>query len=255
MLSRELGFANELADRAADIALPLYHGELVVRQKPDKTPVTEADIRIEQMVRSAVAQSYPADAVLGEEGGLGGPTEAERTWIVDPIDGTKNFARRIQIWGTLIALRIGDRFELGVVSAPALGERYYAVRGSGATLNGSPISVSDTGALPASQLLFAGVRSWLDGPHERAFLDLAAGVARTRGFGDFWGHMLVARGGGEAAMEPDLRVWDYAALVPIVEEAGGRISTFEGGPLTDGGSVLTSNGRVHDDIVARFARR
>ena len=253
MLAKELGFANTLADRAADIAMPLFHGEMHVREKADKSPVTEADLRIESMVRSAVEREFPADAVLGEEGGLQGPEDAERTWIVDPIDGTKNFARRIQVWATLLALRIGERIELGVVAAPGLGERYEAVRGGGARMNGAVIHVSTVDALDRSQIIFASVRSWLGGPRERAFLDVALAADRTRGFGDFWGHMLVARGGGEVAFEPELRIWDYAALAPIVEEAGGRMTALEGGPLTDGAGVLTTNGRLHDELVARFS--
>ena len=253
MLAKELGFANTLADRAADIAMPLFHGEMHVREKADKSPVTEADVRIESMVRAAVEQQFPADAVIGEEGGLQGPEDAERTWIVDPIDGTKNFARRIQVWATLLALRIGERVELGLVAAPGLGERYEAVRGGGARLNGEAIHVSSVDALDRSQVIFASVGSWLGGPRERAFLDVLRAADRTRGFGDFWGHMLVARGGGEVAFEPELRIWDYAALGPIVEEAGGRMTALDGGPLTDRAGVLTTNGHLHDELVARLA--
>jgi histidinol-phosphatase len=252
MLQRELGFANELADRAADIALPLFHGDVQVREKPDHTPVTEADIRIEEMVRSAVAQEFPDDAVLGEEGGLQGPPEAPRTWIVDPIDGTKNFIRRVQVWATLLALRASDGIELGLVSAPALDERYEAIRGGGATLNGAPIKVSDVSSLAEAHVNVSGSDAWIGAANERAIREVVEAAARAPGFTDFWGHLLAARGGVDAAVEPTLRLWDYAALAPIVEEAGGRMTTLEGGPLADGGGVLTSNGRVHDELVARF---
>jgi histidinol-phosphatase len=252
VLTKELGFANELADRAADIALPLFHGDFEVREKADRTPVTDADERIERMVRDAVSEEFPGDAVLGEEGGFDGPADAERVWIVDPIDGTKNFTRGIQVWATLLALRAGDRIELGLAAAPALGERYAAIRGGGAFLNGAAIHVSATNALNDAHVIFSGLSAWRD-REERAFLDVVAHAGRTRAFGDFWAHALVARGSGEAAFEPSLRLWDYAALVPIVEEAGGRISSLEGGPLTDHGGVLTTNGAVHDAIAERFA--
>jgi histidinol-phosphatase len=254
MLQRELGFANELADRAADIALPLFHGDVQVRDKPDSTPVTEADIRIEDMVRSAVAQEFPDDAVLGEEGGLAGPSGAVRTWIVDPIDGTRNFIRRVQVWATLIALRTGDAIELGLVSAPALDERYEAVRGSGAFLNGSAVKVSDVASLVEASVNVSGSDDWIGAPHEPALREVVASAARAPGFTDFWGHLLAARGGVDAAVEPSLRLWDYAALAPIVDEAGGRMTTLDGEPLTDRAGVLTSNGRVHDELVARFRR-
>jgi histidinol-phosphatase len=252
VLTKELGFANELADRAADIALPLFHGDFEVRQKADRTPVTDADERIERMVRNAVSERFPDDAVLGEEGGLDGAADAERMWIVDPIDGTKNFTRGIQVWATLLALRVAGRIELGLVAAPALSERYEAVRGSGAFLNGAAIHVSPTTSLDDAHVIFSGLSSWHD-REQRAFLDVVAHAGRTRAFGDFWAHALVARGSGEAALEPSLRLWDYAALVPIVEEAGGRVSSLDGGPLVDHGGVLTTNGGVHDAIAQRFA--
>jgi histidinol-phosphatase len=252
MLSRELGFANELADRAADIALPLFRSDVQVREKPDHTPVTEADVRIENMIRSAVAQEFPDDAVLGEEGGLRGPDGADRTWIVDPIDGTRNFIRRIQIWGTLIALRCGDGIDLGLASAPALGERYEATRGGGAYLNGAAIHVSDVDSLSAAHISIAGSEAWTGAREEPGLRSLVEAAERTPGFTDFWGHLLVARGGVDAALELRLRMWDYAALSPIVEEAGGTMTTLDGRPLADGGSVLASNGRIHDEIVRRF---
>jgi len=139
----ELAFAGELADEAGRIALSYFGGELAVKLKADRTPVTEADVRIEAMVRERVRERFPGDAVLGEEGGLEGG--GERRWIVDPIDGTKNFADGVQIWANLIALAIDDEPVMGVVNAPALGERYEAVRGGGARLNGRPIEVSRAG--------------------------------------------------------------------------------------------------------------
>lgn len=228
-----------------------FPGDLDVRTKPDLTPVTEADLAIEAMVREAVAERFPGDAVLGEEGGLGG--DGARTWIVDPIDGTKNFARGIQVWATLLALEADGECALGVASAPALGERYAAVRGGGARLNGEEIRVSDVSEIAAAQVLHGGIKHWLARPDEAEFLSLARDARRTRGFGDFWGHALVARGAAEVMAEPNLHVWDYAAMAVIVEEAGGRVTALDGGPLRDGGSVLSTNGRLHEEVVARFA--
>lgn len=250
MWESELAFAHEVADRAVDIAMDLFRGEFEVRRKADRTPVTEADLAIEAMVREAVAERFPGDVVLGEETGQQG--DAERVWIVDPIDSTKNFAAGIQIWGTLLALRAGEHLVLGLVSAPALDERYDASRGGGARLNGEPIRVSEVEDLSRAHVVFGGLRPWLETPHRTTFLDLMATARRTRGFGDFWAHMLVARGAADVMIEPELRVWDWAALAVIVEEAGGRITRLDGGPLSDRGSVLSSNGVLHDEVVQRF---
>jgi histidinol-phosphatase len=251
VLEEEFSFAHEVADRAAEIALPIFRGGPEVRLKPDSTPVTEADIRVEEMVRRAVAERFPSDAVLGQEGGM--DREAERTWIVDPIDGTKNFAAGIQVWGTLLALRIGEDLVMGVVSAPALGERYDAVRGEGATLNGQQIRVSATGSMADAAICFGDPDNFFSGRLREPFERVASMAARTRGFGDFWGHLLVARGSMDAMMEPALNEWDYSALVPIVEEAGGRISQLDGSPLAHGGSALTTNGALHAEVAALFA--
>ncbi|HEY1330417.1 MAG TPA: inositol monophosphatase family protein [Actinomycetota bacterium] len=251
LFADELAFANDLADEAADIALTYFRTGFEVHTKPDLTPVTEADLRIESMIRDRIAERFPGDAVLGEEGGRVG--DGDRLWIVDPIDGTKNFAGRIPIWATLIALAVDDRTVLGVVGAPALGERYQAVRGAGATMNGRPIGVSSVSAVRESLVLTAGVGAWVRGPHRDAFLALAAEADRVRGFGDFWGHVLVARGAAEVMMETSLRTWDWSALQVVVEEAGGRITQVDGAPLADGGSTLTTNAALHDEIVRRLA--
>ena len=252
MLEAELAFAHEIADRAAEIALPVFRGGAEVRLKPDRTPVTEADLMIEEMIRQAVGERFPADAVLGEEGGLRG--SAPRTWIVDPIDGTKNFAAGIQVWASLLALRVDEDVVLGMASAPALGERYEAVRGGGARLNGKPIHVSQTDSLDDAAICFGDPDNFAAGPLREPFLELLGRASRGRGFGDFWGHLLVARGSMDAMLEPSLSVWDYSALVPIVEEAGGRITQLDGSPLAHGGSALTTNGSLHPDMTARFAR-
>jgi histidinol-phosphatase len=252
LTGREMAFALEVADEAAEIGLSVFRGDVRVTIKADRTPVTQADIEIEALVRKRIATAFPYDNVLGEE--QGGNTAAPgRTWIVDPIDATANFARGIPIWGTLIALMDAGEIVLGVANAPALVERYEAVRGEGALFNGSPIHVSEESEISKAQLLFAGVGTWLREPRREPILDALALAKRTRGFGDFWGHMLVARGAAEATIEPELAIWDYAALAVIVEEAGGRMTTMEGEPLRHGGSVLTSNGAIHDELVRRFS--
>jgi histidinol-phosphatase len=247
----ELLLAHEIADRAAEIAVPLFRGGVDARLKADWTPVTDADLRVEELVRDAVGARFPGDAVHGEEGGLQG--SAERTWIVDPIDGTKNFAAGIQVWATLLALRVEEELVLGVVSAPALGERYEAVRGGGARLNGEPIHVSRAASLEDAALCFGDPDNFAGDRLRTPFLDLLMTSSRSRGFGDFWGHVLVARGSMDVMIEPSLALWDYAALVPIVEEAGGRITQLNGSPLAHGGSALTTNGVLHDAVASRFA--
>jgi histidinol-phosphatase len=249
----ELAFANELADAAGEIGLSLFGTDLDVKLKPDHSPVTEADVAIEAMVRTRVRERYPADAVLGEEGGLEG--EGERRWIVDPIDGTKNFTDGIQIWATLIALAIDGDPVLGVVNAPALGERYQAVRNGVAALNGRPIAVSRADRVSRALVLYGEARQWLDGPYAPNVRELLREARRNRAFGDFWGHMLVARGSADVMLETELATWDFAAVKVIVEVAGGRVTTYEGAPLRHGGSVLSTNGVLHDEIVARLTGR
>ncbi len=250
MFDVELAFANEAADRAAEIALSFYLGKFDVRQKPDLSPVTEADLAIEAMFREIVAERFPGDAVIGEEGGAS--ETSDRTWVIDPIDGTKNFTDGVPLWATLLALQVEGRGMVGFVSAPAMFERYHAVRGEGAWWNGRELRVSSRG-LADSFFLYSSVDEWLEGERREAFLGLLRSTRRNRGFGDFWGHMLVARGAADIMAEPDLRIWDWAAMRVIVEEAGGRVTTFDGGEVTDGSSVLTTNGLVHDEVVGRLA--
>ena len=251
MLERELSFANEVADRAAEITMASFLREVEVTIKPDSSPVTQADLAVERMFRKLVAECFPGDGVIGEEeGGEGG---ADRVWVLDPIDGTKNFADGVPIWATLLALRVEDRGVLGLASCPPMGERYEAIRDEGARLNGRPIGVSRRATLSEAFLVYSSAEGWIDGPRREAFFSLLRDTRRSRGFGDFWGHALVARGAADLMAEQELAIWDWAALQVIVEEAGGRLTTFEGGEPFHGSSVLTSNGLVHDDAVARLA--
>jgi histidinol-phosphatase len=251
VFEEELAFARGLADRAGEIALSFFGGSFEVREKADRSPVTEADIEIERTIRSAVHERYPTDGVLGEEGGLQGEG-SDRRWVVDPIDGTKNFADGVQVWATLIALVVRGEPLVGVVAAPGIQERYEAVVGSGARLNGEPIHVSRADRIGRSSILHSSVAGWIDGPYREPLLDLLRESRRDRGFGDFWGHMLVARGSADVMFEPELATWDFAALQVIVTEAGGRITQFDGSSVIHGGSVLTSNGVLHDELVARL---
>jgi histidinol-phosphatase len=246
----ELAFAHELADAARDVSMRFFRGSFEVHEKVDKTPVTEADLAVEAMIRERLHARFPNDGVTGEEGGVQGATA--RRWIVDPIDGTRNFADGIQIWGTLIALEVDLEIVVGIADAPALGERYAAARGSGAVMNDEPIHVSRADRVSRAFVLHSGLADWVAAPYAAGLTELVTQARRERGFGDFWGHMLVARGSADVMLEPDLATWDFAALKVIVEEAGGRMSRFDGAPVEHGGSVLTTNGVLHDEIVARL---
>ena len=216
--------------------------DLVVETKPDLTPVSEADRAVEAAIRDLLAERAPDHAVFGEEYG-GAELEAEHRWIVDPIDGTKNYVRGVPVWATLLALEHRGRIVAGVVSAPALGVRWWASRGGGAYRDGEPIQVSNVATLDDAHLCFA----W---DTQVAFKDqlhtLSQRCWRTRGFGDFWQHMLVADGSADVAVDPVVAYWDIAALIPIIEEAGGQWSALEGlGDPRGATSFVSSNGRLH----------
>ncbi len=255
MYEQELAFANELADAAAPIAMGLFADDgLEIRHKADRTLVTAADMEIERMVRDRVSAAFPDDRIMGEE--EGGTFEgAGRVWIVDPIDGTANFARAIPVWATLIALQVDGEQVVGVASAPALGERYGAARGAGATMNEKQIQVSDIASVMESQVHYSQLDTLLAGRFNEATVGLVMESARERAFGDWWGHLLVARGAAEICLEPSLAIWDFAALVPIVEEAGGRVTDFAGGRPSHRGPVLTTNRVLHDEVLRRLAPR
>jgi histidinol-phosphatase len=171
---------------------------------------------------------------------------------LDPIDGTNNFAWGIPIFATLIALQVDGETQVGVVSAPALGERYEGGVGLGARMNGSAITVSEVGTVAQSRVGFASWAGWVEAGLDRQWASILTRCRRSRGFGDFWGHMLVARGAAEVMAEPDLQPWDVAALSVIVAEAGGRLTHFNGAPFRGRGSCLTTNGLVHDEILAEL---
>jgi histidinol-phosphatase len=248
-LAADLELALALADAADAITMARFRArDLVVRTKPDRTPVTEADHAVEEALRARLARERPGDGILGEELGVTGT--GRRRWIVDPIDGTKSFLRGSPPWATLVALEVDREMVLGVVSAPALARRWWACRGRGAFANGERMAVSAIASLEDALLCHADVRSYERHGCGAQFDALTRRVWDRRGFGDFWGHMLVAEGVADVMVEPVLEIWDVAALLPIVEEAGGRITDRRGIRRADGGNAVTTNGLLHDDVLA-----
>jgi histidinol-phosphatase len=250
----DLALAIELADRADVISTERFRAaDLRVDTKADLTPVTEADQRIEAMVRERIGAARPGDGVLGEEAGSTG--DGEWQWVVDPIDGTGNFARGVPVWATLLSLRHEDDEVCAVVSAPALGRRWWAARGAGAWCNGDRIAVSKVSTLADATISFTDVRDFATYGWEPGFTALAGECARTRGFGDFWSHMLVAEGSVDCGIEAVVNEWDVSAVRLIVREAGGRFSDLAGVDHCRGGNVVTSNGLLHDAVLDALARR
>src|SRR5882724_4643064 len=243
-----LPFLIELADRADELALRWFRtAGLRVQEKPDLSPVTEADQAIEAMARAAVRHNHPELGVLGEEEGEA-PERTEARLIIDPIDGTRNFVRGIPVFATLLAIEAGGEVVAGVASAPALGARWHAARGSGAFRDGRRIRVSRNEALERALLFHGNLGPGEAGPPPGTAGPIAR-VDRTRGFGDFYQHMLVGEGGGEIAVDPLMQPWDIAALQVIVEEAGGRATSFRGERSIHATSLVTSNGAMHQAIL------
>lgn len=248
-LADDLALAHELCDAADEITMARYRArDLHVETKPDLTPVSEADRAVETAIRERLAAARPDDAILGEEHGTIG--SGPRRWVVDPIDGTKSYVRGVPVWATLLALEIDGEPVVGMVSAPALARRWWAAVGSGAFADGEPIRVSDVHELEDAQMCFANFRDWEPKGLGDAMLELSRRVWRAVGFGDFWGHMLVAEGAAEVMIEPELAWWDVAALRPIVTEAGGRCTDLAGEPPRGPGGCVTTNSRVHDAVLA-----
>jgi len=251
-VSSDLERALELADLADTITLGRYRAEdLVIETKPDRTPVTEADRDVEQALRERLAAERPDDTVLGEEFGTSAAGSARR-WIIDPIDGTKNYVRGIPVWATLIALEDGSEVTVGVASAPALGRRWWAAKGTGAWvadgLAAEPrrVHVSAVNRLEDAQLSFSSLEDWDQTVGLEQLLELGRRCWRTRGFGDFWAYMLLAEGAVDVVCEPAVSLWDLAAPQIIVEEAGGRFTDLGGVRTADGGDALATNGSLHE---------
>jgi len=253
----DLALALRLADAANAITLSRYQAiDLTVTTKPDNTPVTDADKSSEDAIRSLLRAHRPNDGIVGEEFGSEG-SDKERYWVIDPIDGTKNFLRGVPTWATLIGLmeRSGDGSEkvvVGVVSAPALYRRWYASEGGGAfvvvnTDLPKRINVSAISQIEDASISYSDFAGW--GDRLKPFRSLLESAWRTRGHGDFWSHMLVAEGALEIAVEPQLALWDMAALDIIVREAGGRFTNLDGLDGSHGGNALSTNGALHQYAV------
>jgi histidinol-phosphatase len=250
----DLALALRLADLADAISMDRYRSlDLVIETKPDATPVTDADKATELALRELLAQERPADLIVGEEFGTAALTTNKRYWVLDPIDGTKNYLRGVPTWATLIGLANPDgEIVVGVVSCPALFRRWYASKGMGAFLilnGGTPekISVSAVANLAEAAISYSDLEGW--GDRRAPFIELQTKIWRTRGLGDFWSHMLVAEGAIDLGVEPSLALWDMAALDIIVREAGGSFTNIDGVSGPHGGSAISSNGLIHQAFI------
>jgi histidinol-phosphatase len=250
----DLRLSHVLADDADSLTMSRFKAlDLHVVNKPDLTPVSDADKSVEDGIRRTLSRARPRDAVLGEEEGATG--HSQRRWVVDPIDGTKNFIRGVPVWATLISLMIDDEVVVGCVSAPQLNRRWWASKGGGAwtgrsLLRASECRVSDVSRLDDASLSYSSLSGWEERDRLEDFMALSRRCWRTRAYGDFWSYMMVAEGAVDIAAEPDLHLYDMAALDVIVREAGGSFTSLDGTPGPHGGNALASNGRLHDQALA-----
>ncbi|MFF1611149.1 histidinol-phosphatase [Amycolatopsis sp. NPDC058278] len=253
----DLALATRLADAADAITTARFRAlDLAVERKPDRTPVTDADTAVEDAIRALLAAERPDDAVLGEE--RGGSAAAGRAWVLDPIDGTKNFLRGVPVWATLIALVEDGDPVVGLISAPLLGRRWWAASGGGAFSSDSAgtrrLSVSKVSSLSDAYLSTTDLNSWTEYHSREKYLGLVDACWETRAFGDFWHHVLVAEGALDVAAECIVNPWDVAAAQVIVTEAGGRFSDLDGAGRYDNGSALSTNGHLHEAALAILKR-
>ena len=249
----DLRFAHVLADAADDITMRRFRAlDLSVQAKPDLTPVTDADLATEESLRNVLSRARPRDSMLGEEFGKTG--SGQRCWIIDPIDGTKNFVRGVPVWATLIGLMADGEVTVGVVSAPALGRRWWAGKNGGAWTGKSltkaaACRVSEVTRLQDASLSYSDLASWEEAGQFDEFIGLAKSVWRSRAYGDFWSHVLVAEGAVDISAEAEVSLWDLAALQVIVEEAGGIFTDLSGNATPDGGNALCTNGQLHAEVL------
>ena len=255
----DLAVARALADLADGITTARFRAaDLSVRSKPDLSLVTDADRAVEQAIRERLAELRPSDALLGEEFGSTG--DSNRQWVIDPIDGTHNFVRGVPVWATLIGLLVGGQPVVGMVSAPALGQRWWAATGHGAhgqAAGGKPrrLRVSAVSELSDASLSYSSLHGWDAIGRLPRLLELLGGLWRSRAYGDFWSYMLVAEGAVDLAAEPELSLWDMAALAPIVTEAGGRFTGLDGADGVHSGNAAASNGLLHEALLAALGDR
>lgn len=261
-LSREsytddLRLAHLLADNADSITMSRFRsGDLQISTKPDMTPVSDADVATEEAIRTLLGKARPRDAVHGEEGDDTG--WGPRRWVIDPIDGTKNYVRGVPVWATLIALMVNDEVVASVVSAPALNRRWWASKGDGAyagksLLKGQPIRVSNVRTVEDASFSYSSMDGWMANGRGQGFVNLLRDSWRTRAFGDFWSYMLLAEGAVDIASEPELELHDMAALDVIVREAGGRFTNLDGVDGVRGPGAIATNGILHDLVTERLA--
>lgn len=252
-MSLELDFALDIANTIDELTMSRYRAlDLHIETKPDRTPVTEADRAAELRIRELITERFPNDGILGEEFDDLNP-DASRQWILDPIDGTRNYLRGVPVWATLIALIEDGKPVVGVVSAPALARKWWAATGEGAftqDVDGSvrQIRVSGISNVADASFSFSDPIGW-DAFGANSLTALQNSVERIRAYGDFWSHMMVAEGVVDIAAEPELNAWDQAALIPVILEAGGTVTGLDGSDVMESGSSLTTNGLLHDAVV------
>jgi histidinol-phosphatase len=240
------------AQKAGQLALRYFAGDFAVEQKSDLSPVTIADREAEQLLRTSLHAAFPGDGFLGEEYG-DTPGSSGYRWVLDPIDGTRSFVRGIPLWGTLVGLEYRGEQIAGVAEMATLGQTWRALRGDGAYRNDERIHVSHEANLARALVFYSGLSWFVEAGREGDFLRLVKHTDRQRGFGDFYGFVLVAQGSGELMVEHGVHAWDVVALKPILEEAGGRYSNWDGGTSVDRPDVVVSNGKVHDAALAVLA--
>lgn len=253
-----LAFALSVCDAADAIALQHFRRDPAVRTKPDRTYVTDADQAIERLIRERIGLAYPDHGIVGEEYGEEA-SDAPVRWYIDPIDGTHNFMRGVPLFGTLLAVEVEGELQVGVISAPAFGERWYARRGGGAwaedLVRGTGVrraAVSRIERLEDAQVLYGSGRDVADSGAAPGFDRLLRAAWRERGFGDFWGYALVAEGSAEAMLEAGLKPWDIAAPMLVIEEAGGRVTDFDGVRSVRAETFLATNGILHREVLDRL---
>jgi histidinol-phosphatase len=240
--------AVDAARRAGDLARTYYESTFDVEHKSDNSPVTIADKKAEELIRTAVTAAFPGDGFLGEEFGVAAGSSGFR-WVIDPIDGTKSFIRHVPIWATLVGLEYRGEQIAGVVYIPVFGMTYRALRGAGAYHNERRVRVSDVSELGASSLCYSSMGWFTRAGRERVFHDLYKKTRRQRGHGDFYGFVLVAEGAADIMVEHGVNPWDVAATKAIVEEAGGRFTDWTGTPTIHTPDVLATNGKLHEEVL------
>lgn len=251
--------ATEFADAADAVTRRAFRASFDVRTKADGTWVTDVDVTVESALRDQITRAFPTHRVRGEEAGRTNPEQLTAgpvvEWVIDPIDGTANFVRGNPIFATLIAVQVDGVEVAAVISAPAMSTRWDAAAGSGARQDGRRVAVSDRQRLAEAEVSFGGLQHLTAAGRGHVIGELTARTARQRGYGDFWQHCLVASGSTEVALDADVKVWDLAAVKALVECAGGRFTDFDGVATADGGSAVSTNGRLHDEVLELLRRR